>query len=100
MKPTLQSNHTDRQRDLFASRRSGSKSPKVDYFFQAPSPEFSGYRRGDGASFRSISQDYFAREARGHFKAEALIFGLIAVTAAVPIVEAIRGLSQLFHGVV
>lgn len=99
MKPTLQSNHPDRQRDSFASRRPGSASPKVEYFFQAPAPEFSGYRRGDGASFRSISQDYFAREARGHFKAEALVFALMAVTALVPIVAAIRGLSQFFHGI-
>ncbi len=99
MKPTSQFNHLDPQRDALASRRPRSVSPKVEYFFQTPAPELSGHRRGAGASFRSISQDYFARESRGHFQAEALIFALLAVTSAVPVIEAIRELSRFFHGI-
>lgn len=94
MKPNVSINQPSRQRDAFSSSRKGSVMPKIEYFFQSPSPEFSGYRRGDGASFRSISRDYFAREARGHFKTEALFFGLIAITAAIPVVEGLRGLAQ------
>ena len=99
MKPTSQINQLSRQRDTLASSRKGFAWPKIEYFFQPPSPEFSGHRSGDSASFRSISEDYFAREARGHFLSEALIFGLIALTAAIPIVEGVRGLAHFVYGV-
>ena len=99
MKPTFQINSHSRQRDKFASSLKDVARPKIEYFFQPPSPEFSGHRSGDSASFRSISEDYFAREARGHFVSEAFIFGLIALTAAIPIVEGIRGLAHFVYGV-
>ncbi len=99
MKPTVQINHrSSRQRDEFASSRKGAVAPKIEYLFQAPSAEFSGHRPGDRRSFRHISDDYFAREARGHFKGEALFFGLIVVTVAVPLIEGIRGLFQVMNG--
>ncbi len=100
MKPTLQINRTDKQRASFPVRRAASASPKVEYFFQAPTPEFSGHRRGESVSFRSISQDYFAREARGDFQAEALVFALVAATVLVPMIGAIRDLSQVFQGLI
>jgi hypothetical protein len=99
MKPTFQINHSSGQRDAFAPCGRGFASPKIEYFFQPPSPEFSGHRSGDSASFRSISQDYFAREARSHFKSEVLFFGLIVVAAAIPVIEGIRGLAQFVYGV-
>lgn len=99
MKPTFQINRLDAKRDAFASHRHGSIAPKIEYFFQAPAPEFSGYRPGDRASFRRISQDYFAREARVAFRAEALVFGLIVIIAALPVIQGIRGLAQFVYGV-
>lgn len=99
MKPTFPINRTSRQRDLFVVGREGSTSPKIEYFFQPPSPDFSGHCSGDSASFRSISQNYFAREARGHFASEALFFVLIAITAAIPVLQGIRALAQFVYGV-
>ena len=99
MKPTFQINSHSRQCDTFASSRKSFARPKIEYFFQPPSPEFSGHHSGDSASFRSISRGYFAQEARGHFVSEALVFGLIALTAAIPIVEGIRGLAHFVYGV-
>lgn len=99
MKPTFQTNHTSRQHDALASGRKGSLAPRIEYFFQSPSPEFSGHRSGDSASFRSISREYFRREARGHYVTEALAFGLIAIIAAIPVIESVRALAQFVYGV-
>jgi hypothetical protein len=100
MKPTPQINSTDTQRGSFAPRRKGFASPSIDCNFQPTAPDFSGRCRGQGApSFRGISRDYFEREARGHFTAEALVFGVIVISAAVPVIECIRGLFQLVYGV-
>ena len=99
MKPTFQFIKTDRPSDTFASRRKGFTSPKCDYNFQASKADFSGRCHGHGSpSFRSISNDYFKHEARGHFASEALVFGVIALVAAVPVIEGIRGLVQLANG--
>ncbi len=99
MKPTFPINHAGVSYDGFAASRKGSAGPQIEFFFQTPSPEFRGHRPGDSASFRSISQDYFAREARTDFKREALVFGLIALTAAIPVLEGIRGLAHFVYGV-
>ncbi|MEO5720026.1 MAG: hypothetical protein ABIR71_00975 [Chthoniobacterales bacterium] len=99
MKPKFQINHRSKARDTFATRRTGSTTPKIEQSFQSTPPEFFGHRPGDRRSFRSISQDYFTREARGHFKSEALFFGLIVLTAAVPMIEGIRGLAQFVYGI-
>ncbi len=98
MKPSfkLELGHTSH--DAIASRRLNPAAPKVEYSLQSPAPEFFGHRSGERRSFRSISQDYFEREARNHFKGEALFFGLIVLTAAVPMVEGVRGLAQLVSG--
>ncbi len=99
MKPNFQINRSPKQHDPFAARRQASGSPKIEQSFQAPTPDFFGHRPGHRASFRSISQDYFERESRRHFKAEALFFGLMAITAAIPVIEGIRGLWQFVYGV-
>jgi hypothetical protein len=49
---------------------------------------FSGKR----PSFRRISGDYFAREARQHFALEAGLFALIVVTAALPLLNSATAL--------
>ena len=99
MKPTSPNFETSRQRDSFASSRKGSTLPKTDYHFQPPSAEFRGHRGNGSPSFRGISNNYFKNEARSHFAVEALVFGVIFVTAAVPVIQAIRGLFQYVYGV-
>ena len=100
MKSTFQINHSGSRRDSFVSGRKGSTSLKVDYNFQDRGSDFAGGCHGKGApSFRAISNDYFKNEARGHFASEALVFGVIVITAAVPVIEGIRGLAQFVYGV-
>lgn len=88
MKPTLLNNTTNRR--SFHSRANGF--PKTDYQFQPDSmTEFRGRCRGNSEpSFRGISRNYFKDEAPGAFFGEAAIFVLIAVTAAVAIVQGVR----------
>ena len=98
MKPTFEFNHPSRKRDSFASSRKGST--QVEHSFQTRAARFAGYCHGKTApSFRGISQDYFQREARGHFAMEAFVFGVIAIIAAVPMIENIRALAQFVYGV-
>ncbi|HMJ07196.1 MAG TPA: hypothetical protein VK474_13130 [Chthoniobacterales bacterium] len=100
MKPTFQISDASKRRDSFASSRKRPSSPQTDYHFQPPSANFPGRCQGEGGpSFRKISRDYFQNEARAHFASEALIFGVIAITAAVPIFEGIRGLAQFVYGI-
>lgn len=46
-------------------------------------------------SFRAISQDYFKTEARQSFASEAFFFGVIVLTAAVPLLNSAYALVHL-----
>ena len=100
MKPTIQITHRPARNDSFVPRRVGSPAPLTDYNFQASTRDFTGHCGGEGVpSFRGISASYFEREARSHFRAEALVFGVIILTGAVPVIEAVRGLAQFVYGI-
>jgi hypothetical protein len=100
MKPTLQITERRNRRDSVANI-SGLALPQTDFQFQSASfDSFSGPSGGHRfPSFRGISDEYFRSEARSYFAIEAAIFGLIAVTAAVPVVEGVRGLVQFVWGI-
>lgn len=91
MKPTLQTTQTRSRRDSVGTVRTGVRFPKSDCQFQAgPFGEYSGGGHGGKKrlpSFRGISEEYFDKEARGHFASEAGFFGLIVVTVAVPLFQ-------------
>ena len=90
MKPTLQSIQLIYRGEARASARKGASLPKTDYHYQAPFADFSRGSNGKGGpSFRGISATYFKTEARGHFAVEATIFGVIALTAGVPVIGAL-----------
>ena len=92
MKPTFQLPESRSHR--------GARFPKTDCCFQPSMKDFGGRSRGeDGPSFRRISGAYFENEARGQFAAEAGFFGLIVLTAAVPVVKAMGGLFVFIHSV-
>lgn len=92
MKPTLPSNEISNRRDSQAIRLTGSSWSKTDYRFKPNGPTDFGRCHGSPApSFRRISEDYFKHEAPSHFISEAAIFGLMIVTAAVPIIQGVRG---------
>ena len=100
MKPTPQNIETKHRRDTVGAARTGARFPKTDCAFQAPRfDDYSGGGKGGGKrlpSFRGISEEYFDKEARGHFASEAGFFGLIVVTVAVPLFQVA---SVLVHGV-
>lgn len=90
MKPTPQTIETKHRRESVGTTRTGARFPQTDCQYQAPRfDDFSG--RGGGGkrlpSFRGISEEYFDKEARGHFATEAGFFGLIVVTVSVPLFQ-------------
>lgn len=98
MKPTFQFTPKNSRSDSIAGRQ-GSHAPQTDFCFQADVPNFSGRRGGDGLPpFRGISAAYFDREARSHFRAEAAVFGLIILSAALPMIEGLRGVAHFISG--
>ncbi len=46
-------------------------------------------------SFRDISREYFEREARHDFVGEAILFAMLMITAAVPLVSAAYAVIEL-----
>ena len=99
MKPTLQFIEANHRRGESQRPRKASGFPVTDCNFHVSAADFGhGHDKG-GRSFHGISRDYFKREARTHFAVEAVIFGLIVLTAAVPVVEGIKGLAQFVYGV-
>ena len=97
MKPNIQFNEKSRSDFSGRESRKGSTFPKTDYSFQAASVT-NGGRRCFGScrsSFRAISQEYFENEAPRSFASEAALFFVIAMTAALPIVNSASALVQL-----
>jgi hypothetical protein len=87
MKPTLPNIVTDRRSS--SAKQIGTKT---DYQFQPNlMTDFAGRCHGTPEpSFRGISRDYFKYEAPSHFISEAAVFVLMAVTAAVPVIQGVR----------
>ncbi len=99
MKPTFPTSHQNGRCDTVA-RRKGPHAPQIECFFQADVPDFSGHRNNGGEPpFRGISAAYFDREARSYFKVEAFVFGLIVLSAAVPVIQGLRGVAHFISGV-
>jgi hypothetical protein len=91
MKPTPQTIQAKHRRDSVGTARTGARFPQTDCPFQAPRfDDFSGGGQGGGKrlpSFRGISEEYFDKEARGHFATEAGFFALIVATVSVPLFQ-------------
>lgn len=52
-------------------------------------------RASELRSFRKLSENYFAQEEPRNYFAEAAVFALIALTAALPIASSLHALAQL-----
>jgi hypothetical protein len=97
MKPILQIRN---RRDSIALAVPGSRTfPKTDFNYQATTlAEISG--RGLHCcrfSFRAISQDYFAKEAPQHFAHEAVLFFVIMMAVALPLLNASIAVLELIR---
>jgi len=89
MKPTLITNRT------------GEKIPAVDFHYHSTLLSGCGAPCAKIASpsFHNISRDYFSTEAQHHFAAEAIVFGAMLATAAVPIISGAYAIIELCRGV-
>jgi len=95
MKPTFQFSG-DIGRASFLTRELAPRSIQIDYNFQSGAVGDFGHGHGRSfPSFHRIREDYLNGEARVHFAAEAAIFGLIVLTAAVPVYQSVRDLVRL-----
>ena len=102
MKPTIQYIDKKSRRDsLDRDSRNAPVFPKIDCNFQAASIAHIGSRCAGSRrpSFLAISQGYFNNEARPNFVSEAVLFSVIVVTAAVPLVHSASALLQLVRSI-
>ena len=98
MKSTSLTTSRARRRDSFdCSLRKFGRQPFTDYSYHSGAFEQSSgydvpvYVR----SFRNIGGDYFKYEARHDFWSEAVLFGFITLTAALPLMNNLHALIQL-----
>lgn len=93
MKPTTQTIEDEQRRN---DRR---PFPVTDFNYHTIA--LGGYSgrcaRTSVPSFRQISRDYFAREDRHYFLAEAFVFSAIMLMAAVPLVNGAHAVVNLIR---
>jgi hypothetical protein len=100
MKPILLT--TDRRRDSFDPAVSQCRrSPITDCNYQsAVFGESSGrHLRNPAPSFWNIAGDYFKDEARHDFRREAMLFALITITAALPLINNLHALIEFVRAI-
>jgi hypothetical protein len=73
--------------------------PKTDFNYQATTlADLDGLCAGCcRSSFRAISQDYFANEAPQHFAHEAVLFFMMMMTVALPLLNASIAVLELIR---
>ena len=93
MKPAIETIDQRKNRDSFATA-GDRRFPVTACNYHSIALGGFNSARSAKLSFRSISNNYFASEARHNFVAEASFFVAIVLTAAVPL---IHGASALTH---
>ena len=101
MKPIALTTCTDRQRDSFDRAVRKRRLPITDYSyhsgeFDQSSPHCAPIRV---RSFWNIAGDYFKREARDDFRSEAVLFALITITAALPLINNLHALIEFVRAI-
>jgi hypothetical protein len=97
MKPIFQINH---RYGLSAhAARMNRNSPRTDFDYQAATPDdIRGRRVGDcKPSFHALSRDYLAREAHHDFASEAVVFSLLMMATALPLVNGASAVVELIR---
>jgi hypothetical protein len=94
MKPTLD------VRNQFESIALARRAfPKTSFNYQATTlAELDGpCARSCRPSFRAISRDYFRNEAAQHFAHEAVLFSIMMMTVALPLLNAATAVLELIR---
>ena len=102
MKPIPLTTHKDRRRDSFdPAAGKYDRSPITDYSYQ--STAFGGssgrFVHNPARSFWNIAGDYLKDEARHDFQSEAVLFALITMTAALPLINNLHALIQFVRAI-
>ncbi len=102
MKPTFQASLPARQRDSSHSSRPQLRGPRTDASFQVVTPAFGGgatsFRHRETKlhpAFHTLSESFFATEARKESRLEGALFAVIVALAAWPIVLAVQAATTL-----
>jgi hypothetical protein len=102
MKPIRLTTYKDRRHHWFdgASRKS-RRSPITDYnYFSVAFGESSGhYTRNPPRSFWKIAGDYLKDEARYDFQSEGMLFAVITITAALPLINNVHALIEFVRAI-
>ena len=85
MKPTFIATHGEKRFPLI----------ECNYRSMALGGYRSGCAKSTAPSFRNISRLYFQKEARLDFLGEAILFSILVVTTAVPMVSGAHAIVQL-----
>ena len=101
MKPTLLANRKARSRDLFESRRNSCRFPIIDFNYHSVPLGNSSAKYGSVPvrSFWNIAGDYFKNEARPDLLGEASLFGVIVVTAFLPLISNAHALMEFVRAI-
>ena len=103
MKPTSVTTCNARCRDSFdpATRRN-RRSPIADYNYHSLALESfrANCGRASVRSFWNITGDYLKNEARHEFLGEAALFGVLVVTAFLPLISNAHALMELVRAIV
>jgi hypothetical protein len=100
MKPILPT--TDRRRDSFDPAVGKCRRPPItDYNYQSAAFGESGgrYLHNPPPSFWNIAGDYLKDEARHDFRREAMLFALITITAALPLINNLHALIEFLRAI-
>jgi hypothetical protein len=102
MKPTPLTTSQDRRRHPFdRAARKSRRSPITDYNYH--SVAFGGssgrYTRYPPQSFWKIAGDYLKDEARHGFQSEGMLFAVISITAALPLINNVHALIEFVRAI-
>jgi hypothetical protein len=102
MKPTPLTTHNASRRDsLDFVMYKADRSPITDYNYHSISLESSSAKfvRPVERSFWNITDDYLKNEARHAFWGEAALFGILAVTALLPLISNAHALMEFARAI-
>ena len=100
MKPTFTAiDYASRHDSLDPIMRKGAGTPTTDYNYHSVPLEHSSakYAITFPRSFWNITGDYFKNEARYEFFAEAAVFGVIIITAFLPLLSNTHALMEFIR---
>jgi hypothetical protein len=102
MKPIPLTTSNDSCRDSFnPAARKRNQMPMTDYCYQAVALGGSSgrYSRYPSRSFWKIADGYLKDEARHDFQSEGMLFAVIAITAALPLMNNVHALIEFVRAI-